>query len=597
MTGACVYALLLLDCVPVSLGQTIRSSAVVSPTVLPDGRIRLACPTTAGLWYQLKGAPLADGGGVWTDLGSARLGTGGQAEWWLAGSFLPQYFLRMDELAADPSTNSTPRALASIGVALVDSNAIGYATFQSHNQKVVSNTNGLFATYNRQANANYTSETWRLVRSVDDGATFTTVYEGTDTIHPPDLETDLEGNLYASRTDRATGNAYLYRFAVTNYAAEPRITPITNGISSYTRLLYEPAEDQFIHWVGTKGLYDTFHVMRRDGSLVAGYQLFSQGPGQNAWMAYPHLSRDPGSGVLYASYTTAFFGHYLYWDIHCMATEDSGRTWRKLDGTPLSLPLVPDNTGPTDRVTLDDEFDFHTWLSSSLAKDDKLHFVYWAESNPQKQRYVRLNARTGVREVDVPRLFQRTNDTVMALDGFFASRAALPHATLYFVSSIENETRLACMASDDDGQSWYLYARSEQTFARQKWHGTYAIGGTPELTAEGRIVGTFTHLHTNADSFYEPDSGSVYFLRIQAGLSQATVDNVAFSGGSFQVSFSAERGQPEAVRFRTEAGQWSAFLTYGRQVDAQLSGRPVQYQLRSRLQVLSVPVDLAPIVQ
>ena len=177
-----------------------------------------------------------------------------------------------------------------------------------------------------------------------------------------------------------------------------------------------------------------------------------------------------------------------------------------------------------------------------------------AESNSQKQRYVRLNARTGVREVDVPRLFQRTNDTVTALDGFFASRASLPHSTLYFVSSIENETRLTCMASDDEGQSWYLYAQSEQTFVRQKWHGTYSIGGTPELTAAGRIVGTFTHPHTNADSFYEPDSGSVYFLRIQAGRSQATVANVAPSGVRSKSASQRSAGSPQQCAFAPRQG-------------------------------------------
>lgn len=55
---------------------------------------------------------------------------------------------------------------------IIDADAIAYGTFQSHNQKVVSNRNGIFVTYVRSANKEYTAQEWRLARSTDGGKTF-----------------------------------------------------------------------------------------------------------------------------------------------------------------------------------------------------------------------------------------------------------------------------------------------------------------------------------------------------------------------------------------------------------------------------------------
>ncbi len=58
-----------------------------------------------------------------------------------------------------------------------DDRATGYGTFQSHNQKVVSNRSGIFMTHIRTRNAPYTAQQWRLSRSTDGGKSFITLYE------------------------------------------------------------------------------------------------------------------------------------------------------------------------------------------------------------------------------------------------------------------------------------------------------------------------------------------------------------------------------------------------------------------------------------
>jgi hypothetical protein len=110
-------------------------------------------------------------------------------------------------------------------ITTVDPDSTHNATFQSHNQKVVANAYGIFMTsYHLQQCCNSNGEnccdtrdtlcfdptpfvggcreagkevisTWRLSRSVDGGATFTTIYEGRHGTAPPVIETDSQGNI------------------------------------------------------------------------------------------------------------------------------------------------------------------------------------------------------------------------------------------------------------------------------------------------------------------------------------------------------------------------------------------------------------------
>ena len=98
--------------------------------------------------------------------------------------------------AADPPS----KGLAPIELTLVDGHAIAFGTFQSHNQKIVSNDNGIFMTHVRQANKEYTAQTWRLSRSTDGGKSFATVYEAINACSSPALETDV------GRTRRCTAS-------------------------------------------------------------------------------------------------------------------------------------------------------------------------------------------------------------------------------------------------------------------------------------------------------------------------------------------------------------------------------------------------------
>src|SRR2546427_2772453 len=116
--------------------------------------------------------------------------------------------------------------LTRVELTCIDPAATGYGTFQSHNQKVVSNRRGFFMTHIRTRNEAYTAQQWRLSWSRDGGRSFATLFESTDATNPPILETDDRDNLYLVRPDFVDGHAYLLRFFATNDYRAPLVSRI-----------------------------------------------------------------------------------------------------------------------------------------------------------------------------------------------------------------------------------------------------------------------------------------------------------------------------------------------------------------------------------
>ncbi|MSS71199.1 MAG: hypothetical protein EXS64_06900 [Candidatus Latescibacteria bacterium] len=393
--------------------------------------------------------------------------------------------------------------LTNIDLTCVDDRTFGLGTFQSNNQKVVSNRNGIFMTYIKTRNEPYTAQMWRLLRSTDGGNRFSTVYEATDATNPPVLETDEADNLYLARPDFVDGHAYLYRFQAADGYARPLISKIEGGSAGKYCMMYDRDRAQLYYFAHN----GTFHVVGLDGTVRSAQKLLVAG--QAAVQQYPLLSLDL-DGTLHAAWTTVKHGVYLYWDIHYMRSRDGGKTWEKMDGAPLTPPVVADHGGPADQIILEDEFEFHTWLSSFMVKNGKLHFIYRC-AGPDKgtgQHYVRYDLGTGRRDLDIWPVFRGQEISLCNLDGFFASRASEPGSPLYCI--LAQEGRIACLASDDNGETWYDYTISEKPLS------PYAIGGCREVTAAGQVIGSFCGPNPDAKG----DAAPVYFMKFQAGLTR-----------------------------------------------------------------------------
>ena len=412
-------------------------------------------------------------------------------------------FLALDRTgaaSADSLTGAEHSAdLRPVELVCVDDEAIGYATFQSHNQKVVSNQQGIFITHLRTRNQPYTAQTWRLSRSTDGGRTFSAVYEAVHATNPPVLETDDEGNIYLIRPDFQDGNAYLYRFLAENEFRDPLVTTIPGGSAGKYAMFLDRERRQILYFAHN----NTFHVVGLDGTVRTSRQLIRAG--RHAVLQYPHLSMDRG-GTLHAAWTTQKDGEYLYWDIHHMLSPDSGASWRSLDGEALSPPVIADEGGRALRITLDDEFESHTWLSSFLVKEGKVHFVYLAQTKPPRQHYARFDVATGRRDVHIQPEFRGETIRLQGLDGFFATSSDRERPPLYCL--MQDNGHVACLVSYDNGETWHDFAKSEETFS------IYSLGGCREISDDGYILGTFTDQH---GSNLAPDRKSkVYFFKIKA---------------------------------------------------------------------------------
>jgi hypothetical protein len=392
--------------------------------------------------------------------------------------------------------------LSKIELTLVDSEAIGYGTFQSHNQKVVSNRRGIFMTHIRTRNEPYTAQQWRLSWSRDRGRKFETLYEATDATNPPVLETDDEDNVYLIRPDFADGHAYLYRFMAAKDFRDPAITRIKSGAAGKYSMVLDLKRKQLYYFAHN----NTFHRISMAGEVLASTNLLTGG--KNAVLQYPLLFLE-AEGTLHAAWTTQKNGVYMYWDIHYMQSSDGGSSWRTMRGAPVSLPAIADEHGPTDRITLDDEFESHTWLESFLVRSGKAHFLYLAQTKSPRQHYVRYDLKSAKRELDIQPEFRGGQLAIRSLDGFLATREKESKSTIYAISHDANASRLACLASDDDGNTWYDFAVS------QTLTSAYSIGGCREVTPDGYVIGSFTEQMpaptiTNATS-------KVYFFKIRTG--------------------------------------------------------------------------------
>ncbi len=393
---------------------------------------------------------------------------------------------------ADPPGPASNR----IELVCIDDHATGYATFQSHNQKLVSNRHGIFLAYIRSRNAAYTAQQWRLVRSTDGGRHFTTVFEATDATNPPVLETDADDNLFLARPDFVDGHAHLYRFSAADGYAHPLVSKIPQGAAGkYAMILDRPRRQLYFF-----SHNNSFHTLGLDGLVRRSVILLKDGP--DAALQYPSLSLTP-DGTLHAAWTTVKHGVYLYWDIHHMLSRDGGETWQTLRGQPVALPAIADQHGPTDRIIRDDEYEVHTWLSNFLALEGKIHFVYLAQSKPPREHYLRIDLKSGRRDVDVWPDVKGEKLELQGLDGFFASRAVDSSCPLYCV--LASRGHLACLANNDNGRTWHDHAVSDATFH------LYAVGGCRELANDGTILGAFTDYR---DSAANSGGGSLYFFRI-----------------------------------------------------------------------------------
>jgi hypothetical protein len=454
-------------------------------------------------------------------------------------------------------------------ITTVDPDATFYGTFQSHNQKVVANAYGIFMTYLHKRHCCDSSlnsccdidapfcvnpatgacsdagrdaiSTWRLSRSVDGGATFTTIYEGRHGTTPPVIETDSQGNIYLAHPDYFQGgqNAYLLRFLASNNFQNPTSITLTGPWNAKFAMEIDEARGQ-LYFFGWGGKF--FRVRLYDLAILAEYQLTRDGT--NANMHYPNLYLDD-YGHLYLAWTTARINPalnsqcgngYPYWSIHFMRSLDGGVTWMKPNGKILTPPISADETRAspteeiTEEITLPEERCVNTWLSTFLVKGDKAHFVYHAfsESPPplvDRQRYVRYDLATARIDRNVSS-FNGDSISIFNGDGVCATRRSIKEI---FCVSKSTDNRIAVLKSEDNGLTWHDHAIGPVS-------NTYSLGGSPQVTYDGYIIGSYTE----SVDFRDPTKDELVKFYKVASLAEPSRKDVVFTAGDLELT-----GTPE----------------------------------------------------
>ena len=405
--------------------------------------------------------------------------------------------------------------LKPIELHVVNESVVHFATFQSHNQKIVSNENGIFLTHLVSAEDGYRAQQWRLLRSTNGGKTFTIVYESVDPTNPPAIETDAQADIYLARPDFLKNRGYLHRFRAEDHYGEGVVSGLGGGFDGkFAAAIDEPRAH--LYYMGNSTDAMQLRTVGLDGRLQRTDTLVTAGP--NAHLEYPQLMLAP-DGVLHLAWTTVrYFKEgdnetrpYTYWDIHYMASPDGGVSWRRLDGSRLNLPAPADDTGPTDRISLDDDFLPTSWLSAFYAKAGKVHFAYAARGTDgdTRHRYVRYDTKTGEKDVDLSPFFSDWNYKGVTSSGLFSSRVDQSDSPLFYVTGISG--RLVCKWSRDNGTTWEDYAASDPG---QVFRGSlYSIGGAREVTSDGYVIGTFTDSRVG-NAGYRESKSALYFYKI-----------------------------------------------------------------------------------
>lgn len=405
-----------------------------------------------------------------------------------------------------------------IATATLDATLIHqYATFQTHSRKVVSNLYGLFAVYIGDTDPTggvvTSSDTvyhWYLLQSTDDGQTWTRVYAGTGAEHPPVLETDSQGRLFVLYCSGVTANTSTFlRFEHSNGYSAP-VVSVTLASTNAGKIAAHIDEGRQQLYFALWGR--TLITLGYDGTVKATLTAVQNSATNEA--EYPLLSLDEHGTLFYAWTTTPLTPPPNYWDIHVMRSPDGGVSWTTLNKTPLTLPVVCDNTGPTDELVLADEYTSDTWCANILAHGGKLHVVYMAQTSPYRQHYLRYDLGTGALDLNYwPAFGGRTLHASTGLANFALDATG---SRLYLLCQTDpnyaSDARLLALYSDDNGSTWQDLAASAPV-GSFSYDAIYAPTIPRVLPASGTIAGLYTQN-------YQSSSPSVINFRVSQMVAQ-----------------------------------------------------------------------------
>jgi hypothetical protein len=378
-----------------------------------------------------------------------------------------------------------------------------YATYQSHQQLVVENRGGIFLTH-LDSDPDPTqvprTNSWRLLRSVDDGRAFTELFRATGHATAPAVETDEDDNVYVFAADAVDaqgdrGQLIIYRFSSSNGYRTPTVVRILleKFVDKFTTIYDRSRQVFFV----VSYLDVPLLTLDKAGRVIRTTRLFSNGP--HALLEYPRLAMD--GDALFLAWTTATpVKPWKYYSIHAMSSRDGAVHWTSLAGANLVLPVTSDDTGPLAPIARD------SWLAGFHATHGYLHLMYL---HGDVEIYCRIPANLDGCSTGSKSGWDADGVGINSLDGFFTRHA--DGTTLFAVGAdYRHQTAsglvpIVAMRSEDHGRTWRVHAKSRALFH------PYALGGARHVADGSDIVGIFTNVIGDSSS----PSNEVYLLKVR----------------------------------------------------------------------------------
>lgn len=408
------------------------------------------------------------------------------------------------------TTTTTPSSTPANSVTAFDTGVPYYATYQSHNTRMVYVPGvgivlGYLHSWSGGQSASTDTGDVRVIFSSDNGASWTTLLDVSISGHsPPSMEVDSAGNVYAFvvNTWTATG-AWMYKFPAGNYANYTRYT-IGGGEANTGKFAtaYDPYNNHLYYVRGDEsgGPFALYTIDPSTGSVLQYLNMLTNDPANTTFPHYPNIYvANDGSGLTLLAWTNTLYSNgSSYYDIHYLVSPDHGQSWIGKNGAISSSSYPIDGTASGPSFSLMDPSEYNTstyrWLSNVYAQDGKLFFVY--SGNPGFWlRRVDWATRTGDLWLGGSNGVCGDTTCLNNLSALFSGAGT--SGSRIFLTSAPTDDNIATLSSDDDGATWHLYA----TTPGETWGWPYALSGSHRLGPNGEILGAFTSQSTSTASF------------------------------------------------------------------------------------------------
>lgn len=393
---------------------------------------------------------------------------------------------------------------------VLDTNATGFATFNSNTQKVARNEHGTLVSYLKSRNAAYTAQ-GVVFKLIPPGGPMVEVATATLATNPPCVEASASGEFFAAFPDWTANvlHAYVWRDISASTTPE-RLTFSLVGDGKFS-CAFDESRRTF-YYIGLSG---TLVQWRVDHGVFYTRKLWAQ----NINLAqYPSLQVS-SDGVLHAFWNTLTGSAPSYRSVQYLVSPDGGNTWMSNwhpAGTANAFlpypapPVASDEFGASFRMTRDEDHGANAFMLSAYADSAQIAAVWSFVPGYAERCFVSQKRCSSV--------FMRYQRKTLARDQIvpirLGNRVLRPHGggglfkrggRLFFVTTETAELVLARV----EGESFVEVSRIAIPDAGPN-RCPFELSIFRGSDADDDVIGTFTHLNVScADWATMPDNAGV----------------------------------------------------------------------------------------